>query len=199
MAPVAILGAGPHGHEIRRLLWEAAYRDKTDDEFNLFDDYLPGFPPLGKAYDLQYFIGAAMPAVRRAIDEKRIGGERASYLGSRINGQEWVGPVGVGSVVFPGARISYNAKLGEHVHVLYNAVVSHGCNIGDFVTISALAGLAGDVTVESGAFIGQGAQIRHGGITIGRNAIVGIGAVVLDDVPDNTKVVGVPARPLVAS
>ncbi len=50
--------------------------------------------------------------------------------------------------------------------------------------------------VKKGATIGSNATIVPG-ITIGENAVVGAGAVVTKDVPDNTTVVGNPARPIV--
>ncbi len=43
--------------------------------------------------------------------------------------------------------------------------------------------------------IGAGAKVL-GPITVGDNARVGANAVVLDNVPDNTSVVGMPARPV---
>lgn len=49
--------------------------------------------------------------------------------------------------------------------------------------------------VKKGAVIGMGALIGPG-ITIGENAVIGMGAVVLKDVPDNTTVVGNPAKPI---
>jgi acetyltransferase-like isoleucine patch superfamily enzyme len=146
----------------------------------MYDDYLPNYEPVGKgALKYEYLIGAFWPQVRQLINDKIPGGCSAHQ---------------VGRVVFPGVQLGHGVRLGEHVHVLYNAVISHGCQIGDFVTIGALAGLAGDVTVEAGAFIGMGAQIRHGGITIGKGATVGMGAVVVDDVKPGTKVVGNPAK-----
>jgi UDP-perosamine 4-acetyltransferase len=51
------------------------------------------------------------------------------------------------------------------------------------------------VRVGAGAHIGAGATVRQG-IAIGEQAIVGAGAVVVKDVPPNTVVVGVPARPI---
>jgi acetyltransferase-like isoleucine patch superfamily enzyme len=51
------------------------------------------------------------------------------------------------------------------------------------------------VTIAEGAHVGIGAAVRQG-IRIGRNAIVGAGAVVVDDVAAGAVVVGVPARPL---
>ena len=47
--------------------------------------------------------------------------------------------------------------------------------------------------VKKGASIGSSSTIMCG-ITIGENSIVGAGAVVTKDVPDNTVVAGVPAK-----
>ena len=49
--------------------------------------------------------------------------------------------------------------------------------------------------VKKGASIGSSSTIICG-VTIGENAIVGAGAVVTKDVPANTTVAGVPAKPL---
>jgi acetyltransferase-like isoleucine patch superfamily enzyme len=49
------------------------------------------------------------------------------------------------------------------------------------------------VTVRRGADIGTSAVLLPG-VTVGENAIVGAGAVVTKDVPDNAIVAGVPAR-----
>ena len=51
----------------------------------------------------------------------------------------------------------------------------------------------GRSTIGNNAWIG-GSAIILGGISIGDGAIVGAGAVVTRDVPDNTTVVGNPAR-----
>ena len=48
-------------------------------------------------------------------------------------------------------------------------------------------------TVLSGTVIGAGAKVL-GNITIGENVRIGAGSVVIEDVPDHSTVVGVPAR-----
>ena len=172
---VAVVGAGPHGQEIAHLLRQQA------KEVLLVDDFLPGYEKAEDLDDLMYVAGAAWPAVRRQIAVK-MEQRHLTYNGGRV--------------VFPGAQVSPNAKLGRHVHVNYNAVVSHGCVVGSFTTICPGAVLSGDVTVEPDVFIGAGAIVIHGGITIGRGAVIGAGAVVVHNVPDGMTVAGVPARPL---
>ena len=53
----------------------------------------------------------------------------------------------------------------------------------------------GPVTVRAGAYLGVGSIVLHG-VTVGREALVGAGALVLTDVLDRSVVGGVPARPL---
>lgn len=52
-----------------------------------------------------------------------------------------------------------------------------------------------EVHIKKNAWIGANVTILPG-VTIGHNAVVGAGSVVTHDVPDNTVVVGNPARPL---
>jgi maltose O-acetyltransferase len=56
-------------------------------------------------------------------------------------------------------------------------------------------GISDPIVVEDGAWIGARSTIL-GGVTIGRGAVVAAGAVVINDVPANTLVGGVPARVL---
>lgn len=52
------------------------------------------------------------------------------------------------------------------------------------------------ITIEEGAYIGMGAILLSGknGITINKNAVVGAGSVVTKSVPENSVVIGSPAR-----
>jgi len=81
--------------------------------------------------------------------------------------------------------------IGKHVGIGYNCllVTSYGSH---YLGNEAMKRKR-PILVKDHAWIGWGAMIR-GGVTIGRWAVVGMGAVVLEDVPDFMVVVGNPAK-----
>ncbi len=101
--------------------------------------------------------------------------------------------IGKGSVLAAGAIINPGAQLGNGCIVNTAASVDHDCQVENFVHIAPGARLAGTVQVGQKSWIGLGAVIRENR-TIGANVLVAAGAVVVDDVPDEETVIGVPAR-----
>ncbi len=103
--------------------------------------------------------------------------------------------VSEGSVVLPGAVLNFNARVGKHCIVNSNATVEHDCVLADGVHISPGASLAGGVSVGFCAWVGIGAVVKQL-INIGKEVVVGAGAVVTQSILDQLVVVGVPAKPL---
>lgn len=108
--------------------------------------------------------------------------------------------VGAGSVLCPGAIVTADARIGRHVHLNLMSYVEHDCRIGDFVTFAPGVKCNGAVEIGEAAYLGAGAMIRQGTagrpMRIGARAVIGMGAVVLQDVRDGTTVAGNPAREL---
>ncbi len=98
-----------------------------------------------------------------------------------------------GTVIAAGARLSTNIAVGRHVHVDQNATVGHDCVLREFSRINPQGCISGSVDLGSGALIGANATVLQG-LTIGRDAIIGAGGVVVTNVPPATTVKGVPAR-----
>lgn len=75
------------------------------------------------------------------------------------------------------------------------AVIGKNCNISQNVTIgyNSRGSRQGFPTIKENVYIGPGAVII-GNITIGNNVAIGANAVVVDDIPDNAVVAGVPAK-----
>lgn len=101
--------------------------------------------------------------------------------------------MGQGCIVSMGAKISTNVKMGNFVFLNTDSMLCHDGTVGDYVTLSPRATVAGAVKIGCNTEIGMGANIIQG-VEIGKNVIVGAGAVAVHDVEDACTVVGVPAR-----
>lgn len=103
--------------------------------------------------------------------------------------------VGAGSVVFANAVVNACASVGAGCVVNTGAVVEHDCLVGDFSHLSPNAVLAGGVSVGRQVWVGACASVKQL-VVLGDEVTVGMGSVVLRDVPAGQTVVGVPARPV---
>lgn len=86
--------------------------------------------------------------------------------------------------------IESGVRMDNLVHIAHNVVV------GADAVLTANAMVAGSARIGARAWIAPSVSIMDGGLSIGEDAIVGMGAVVLKSVADNAIVVGNPARAL---
>ncbi len=103
--------------------------------------------------------------------------------------------VGDGTVVMAGAIINTDSVIDEACIVNTSAIIDHDCNIAAGAHISPGAALAGGVSVGSESWVGIGACVKQL-VKIGASVVVGAGSVVLRDIPEGETVVGNPARAL---
>ena len=129
-----------------------------------------------------------------------------NLYGCEIGADSRIGPfveIQEGCVIGERCKISSHSFLCEGVTLEDEVFVGHGVmftNDRHPASTNADGSLKGaqDWTCERthvgrGAAIGSNATILPG-VTIGKGAVVGAGAVVTHDVPENTTVIGVPAR-----
>lgn len=103
--------------------------------------------------------------------------------------------IGPGVMVAPLAQIGPDVTIGRYSVVLGNAFIGHDTNIGEFCHIATNSVIGAIVNVGNACHIGMNASIREK-TNIGNYCLVGMGSVVLENIEDNTIVVGNPARVL---
>lgn len=94
--------------------------------------------------------------------------------------------------VMEGAILQPGVQLGRNVIVWSGAHVAHHSTIGDDTFLAPRVALAGRVVVEERCFLGINATVRDH-VRIGRDSVIGAGAVVLHDVPPGSLVLPPPA------
>jgi sugar O-acyltransferase (sialic acid O-acetyltransferase NeuD family) len=103
--------------------------------------------------------------------------------------------VGRGNILLGHVTLTAGVTISNHVVVMPGVTLTHDDVVEDFATFAAGVSLGGGVRVGRGAYLGMNSCVRERTV-IGANATVGMGAVVLADVPAGQTWVGVPARSL---
>lgn len=93
------------------------------------------------------------------------------------------------------ANIRENVKIKPHCIFNCGSLVEHDCILHEGVEIGPGAVVCGQVEIKENSWIGANSTILPF-LTIGKNCIIGAGSVVTKNVPDNTIVVGNPAKKL---
>jgi sugar O-acyltransferase (sialic acid O-acetyltransferase NeuD family) len=208
--PLLLLGAGGLAREAlaaaRTLpeLWEPI--GALDDDPTHHGHSLDGVPVLGgselvhdhpDASVLACVAGVHRPGSRsRIVERLDLPPERWATLvhpaASVAEGTE----LGVGTLLLAGVVVTAPQRIGAHVVAMPHVLLTHDDQVEDFVTLAGRATLAGTVHIGQHAYIGQGALIREN-LKIGDLAVVGMGSVVLQDVPAGEVWAGSPARRLI--
>lgn len=105
--------------------------------------------------------------------------------------------IGEGVMLSPLSQLSPDATISDNCILLANSFVGHDSFLDRFAHIATNAVVGANVHVGKGVHVGSNATIREK-VTIGDFSLIGAGSVVLTDVPENSVVVGNPARILKA-
>lgn len=201
---VVVVGAGGHAKVVIDVLrashWEPVGLLDEDVRGEILGVPVLGSDALGKSLFADGFRNAIIAIGRN--DLRRRLGKRMQDIGfsliSAVHPSAVLSPsasIGAGVVVMPQAVINAQATVDNSVIINTRAVVEHNCLIGEAAHIAPGSVMGGCVTIGEEVFFGIGAVARPLS-RIGARTIVGAGAVVIGEIPADTIVVGVPARPL---
>ena len=100
--------------------------------------------------------------------------------------------VGPGTVLLAGVVVTAPITIGAHVVAMPHVTLTHDDVVEDYVTLAAGVSLGGGVHVGTEAYLGMASSV-HPKRRVGARATLGMGAVLLSDLPPGETWAGVPA------
>lgn len=209
MKDLIIVCAGGVGRETTLLVDEINKKEQewnligyVDDDIDLCGKIINGKPVIGNIdwlnnYENELYIIIALGSPKA---KKKVMGKL--NLRSNIHFATLIHPsaiickdVKIGQdVIIEGiCFISTNVKIEDHIYIGPQCGIGHDSTLKSNSNLFWNVNLSGNVTIKENSQISTKATILQG-LSVGENTIVGAGAVVVCDLPDNCTVVGVPAR-----
>jgi sugar O-acyltransferase (sialic acid O-acetyltransferase NeuD family) len=204
---IAIIGAGGFGREVKWLIDSINLQKKQWDFIGYYDDdlserknieqklLLGGIGELNKVDEsLAVVIANGNPKTKRKIVEQI--NNSNLYFPSLVHPNCLIGnnvAIGQGTVICANNILTCDIMIEDFVTLNLACTVGHDTIIKSYCSIMPTVNVSGEVFMEECVYVGTGAKIINQ-INIGSHSIIGAGAVVIKDVPQNSTAVGVPAK-----
>lgn len=210
MEKIAIIGAGGFGREVKMLIDQINLIEHKYEFIGYYDD---GFAKgstinnnivLGSIDDLakndqilNVVVAIGSPEIKRRIVGKL--NNSKIFFPTLIHpsvmiGNEFVS-IGNGCIICAGTIITCNIEIKDFVILNLMCTVGHDTVINSFASFMPSVNISGEVLIHEEVYVGTGAKIINQ-LEIGKQTIVGAGAVVSKTLPEKCTAVGIPAKPI---
>jgi sugar O-acyltransferase (sialic acid O-acetyltransferase NeuD family) len=208
MNKIAIFGAGGFGREVKWLIDDINAQKPTWDFLGYYDDNFLSESKIDK----QYYLGTLddlnqvkepvwlVLALGNPIVKKKV---HLNITNPLIQYPVLIHPtcsigidttaIGNGSIICAGTIITRDIQIGRHVILNLCCTVGHDTVIGDYSSFMPSVNISGEVLIEECVYGGTGAKIINQ-TSIGKESILGAGAVVSKSIPEFCTAIGIPAK-----
>ncbi len=211
MKNIVIVGAGGFGREVKFILDRINKEKKQFEIIGFYDDnenlpnIIHGVKVLGTIDDLVktndellVVLGIGIPEIKKNIISRLKKIKNLSFP-TIIDPAAIIGEVNVnigeGNVICAGTIITCDVNIDDFVTLNLSCTIGHDSYIHSFSSFMPSVNISGEVIIEEGVYVGTGAKIINQ-LKIGKQTIVGAGAVVSKTLPPYCTAVGIPAKPI---
>lgn len=201
-----IIGAGKYGEVYLSYLREAGIEvvGFLDDD-TTHSNLVGGLPLLGKTDILPILrdkfgveavycpLGNNRLRVRFLQQAKELGYSIPNYIHPSVILSPNV-KLGVGVYILLGSSIMPFTEIEDYVMISMNVNVAHHNILRKGTFLSTGCNFGASIIAEENTYCGIGSTIMTGLHRLGKDCLIGAGAVVIKDVPDGAVMAGVPAR-----
>lgn len=207
-----IIGAGGNGLVARSTVNDINRREKEWEFLGYLDDNKSGKVKGGEvigdvtkkdveryiSVDNVYFLNTLISSsisegMADRLDDLGIPTKRLAKIVHPTSVVSDYADVGNGVCIHPFVSVGPGVNVSDNVQIYANSLIGHGSELKRYAYVANNACVGAHVTLEEGAYLGTNSSTLEN-ISIGRWGLVGMGAVVIDDVEPYSKVVGNPAK-----
>lgn len=202
-----IIGAGKYGEVYLSYLKEAGVDvvGFLDDDPKIVDRQFGGLPVLGPISTLSTLkekygitsvycpLGNNKLRVNFLRQAASLGFETPSYIHPSVIISPDV-EIGKGVYILLGTQIMPYTKIEDFVMISMNVSIAHHNILKTGTFLSTGCNFGASIVAEENSYCGIGSTVMTGLHRLGKDCLIGAGAVVIKDVPDGAVMAGVPAK-----